>query len=78
MFMDFGDNALVFRLFAWVTMRQPSDRDRVLSDLRFRIDALFREEQLVIAFPQRDIHLDTHNGPLEIRMVGGNGKGGTP
>ena len=68
MFMDFGDNALIFRLYAWVRMRSPSDRDRVLSDLRFRIDAMFRAENIVIAFPQRDVHLDTSR-PLEVKMV---------
>jgi small-conductance mechanosensitive channel len=40
---------------------------QVESDIRFRIDELFRENHLVIAFPQRDVHLDTHK-PLEIRI----------
>ncbi|MFT5125370.1 MAG: potassium efflux system protein [Verrucomicrobiales bacterium] len=68
MFMDFADNALIFRLYIWVHMRSPSDRDRVLSDLRFQVDELFQQEGLVIAFPQRDVHLDTLK-PLEVRLV---------
>ena len=68
MFMDFGDSALILRLYVWVRMRSPADRDRVLSDLRFSTDTLFRENNLVIAFPQRDVHMNTAK-PLEIRMV---------
>jgi len=35
--------------------------------LRFRIDELFREHGIVIAFPQRDIHVD---GELLVRQLG--------
>ena len=38
------------------------------SNIRFRIDDLFREAGIVIAFPQRDIHLDTSR-PLELKVV---------
>jgi small-conductance mechanosensitive channel len=41
---------------------------KVESRLRFRIDDLFREHGLVIAFPQRDVHLDSAS-PIEVRMV---------
>jgi small-conductance mechanosensitive channel len=40
---------------------------QVESDIRFRIDELFRQDDIVIAFPQRDIHLDTLK-PLEVRL----------
>jgi len=40
---------------------------QVESDIRFRIDELFRENHLVIAFPKQDEHLDTHK-PLEIKI----------
>jgi hypothetical protein len=40
----------------------------VESELRFRIDKLFQEAVIVIAFSQQDIHLDTHK-PLELRMI---------
>jgi small-conductance mechanosensitive channel len=73
MFMDFGDNALIFRMYIWVHMRSPSDRDRVLSDLRFKVDYMFREAGLVIAYPQQDVHLDTLK-PLDIRLVRDDGK----
>ena len=68
MFMDFGDNALTFRLYIWVHMRSPSDRDRVLSDLRFTLDQLFNESGIVIAFPQRDVHLYAQEA-IPVRVV---------
>lgn len=44
------------------------DIRRVQSDIRFKIDKLFAENDIVIAFPQRDVHLDTLK-PLEIKMT---------
>ncbi len=57
-FEDFGDNSLVFDLFIWTLLRPGGDLRKLRSDLRFRIDDLFRENDIVIAFPQRDVHLD--------------------
>jgi len=68
LFKDFGDNALIFDLYFWISMNRLMDRLIIESDIRFRIDELFREAAIVIAFPQRDIHLDTQK-PLEFRMV---------
>ena len=39
------------------------------SDLREMIEAAFRLAKIDIAYPQRDIHVDTPV-PLEIRMLG--------
>ena len=68
LFEDFGDNALMFEALFWVVMRRPMDRRKTLSDLRYRVDELFREEGITIAFPQRDVHLDTLK-PLDIRLM---------
>ncbi len=57
-FDDFGDSALVFELNFWVHASTERGLRMIRSDLRFRIDALFREHDLVIAFPQRDVHVD--------------------
>ena len=67
LFEDFGDNALGFRVLFWTPVQRPLDLRRIQSELRFRIDALFREHQITIAFPQRDVHLDTTH-PLEVRV----------
>lgn len=69
LFMDFGDNALAFRAYFWIRVTRSLDRYRFQSALRFRIDRIFSEMNIVIAFPQRDIHLDT-SSPLEVRLVG--------
>jgi small-conductance mechanosensitive channel len=70
LFMNFGDNSLEFRVYFWITVRQILDRLRIQSDIRFRIDHLFRDAGITIAFPQRDVHLDLGR-PLEVRMVEG-------
>ncbi len=68
LFSDFGDNALIFEVYFWISIRQIIERRMIESNLRFRIDALFREADIVIAFPQRDVHLDTQQ-PLELRLI---------
>jgi small-conductance mechanosensitive channel len=68
LFADFGDNALIFEVYFWISIRQIIERRMIESHLRFRIDALFREAGIVIAFPQRDVHLDTQQ-PLELRLI---------
>ena len=75
LFTDFGDNALVFEALFWLRARTTLERRTVESDLRYRIDALFHEAGIVIAFPQRDVHLDTLR-PVEVRLVGVDGRPG--
>lgn len=67
LFEEFGDNSLVFSVLFWTQVQRPMDMRRLQSDLRFRIDELCRENDIVIAFPQRDVHLDTLK-PLEIKL----------
>lgn len=55
LFKDFGDNSLNFDLHFWTS--NTWDIEIVRSDLRFIIDKLFREADITIAFPQRDVHL---------------------
>jgi small-conductance mechanosensitive channel len=49
-------------------MKRPMDRRQALSTARFRIDELFRENGIVIAFPQRDVHLESLK-PIEVRLM---------
>ena len=67
-FADFGDNALIFEVHFWISIRRVIERRLIESSVRFRIDVLFRESGIVIAFPQRDVHLDTLR-PLEFRFT---------
>lgn len=67
-FDDFGDSALIFELNVWIYATADRSLRVIRSDLRYRIDALFRENDVVIAFPQRDVHLD---GQILVRQAAG-------
>jgi len=54
-FRGFGDSALTFELKVWT--RDPRNQFRLTSDLNFRIEANLRRYQIVVPFPQRDLHL---------------------
>lgn len=73
-FAEFGENSLNFDVYFWVRARSPMAMNKVQSHVRFAIDDLFREHELVIAFPQRDVHLDTVS-PLEVRVLGADDPG---
>ncbi len=61
LFWDFGDNALAFRLRYWI--RRPVQmRDKIASAIRFEIERTFREHNIEMAYPQRDIHIRTADG----------------
>lgn len=68
LFKDFGNSSLDFEIHFWLKVKTMIDRWKIESDIRYRIDNLFREAGIVIAFPQRDVHLDSHK-PLEIKVV---------
>ena len=65
-FDSFGDNALLLTLRCFIG--SVDDRVPAKSALHQAIDQQFREAKISMAFPQRDVHLDT-NKPLEIRVV---------
>jgi small-conductance mechanosensitive channel len=58
LFEDFGDNSLVFDVFFWINAVGERDLRAIRSDIRFRISELFETNNIVVAFPQRDVHLD--------------------
>jgi small-conductance mechanosensitive channel len=72
-FDDFGDNALMFEAYFWADVGGERDLRGIRSDIRFRITDAFAQNGIVVAFPQRDVHLDTRD-PLEIRLVESGGK----
>jgi small-conductance mechanosensitive channel len=57
LFMDFGSSSLDFELRFWV--KELWTTDTILSDLRYDIDRKFRQENIEIPFPQRDLHIRT-------------------
>jgi len=68
-FDEFGDSALQLTLRAYVG--SPQNRFQTASDINLGIDERFKEAGLVIAFPQRDLHLNTTE-PLEITLSKGS------
>lgn len=57
-FDDFGDNALAFEVYFWVNATVERNLRVIRSQVRYAIDELFNEAGVVIAFPQRDVHVD--------------------
>ncbi|MGJ8549078.1 mechanosensitive ion channel family protein [Winogradskyella wichelsiae] len=54
-FTNFGDSSLDFKLV--FTLGDSFTAQHPKSDIRFEIDRLFRENNIAIPFPQRDIHI---------------------
>jgi potassium efflux system protein len=65
-FKGFGDNSLNFELRVYID--GIDDYIPMLHELNVAIDDAFKEAGVTIAFPQRDVHLDS-GGPLEVRVV---------
>lgn len=72
---DFADNAVLFEALFWCQIGGKRELRQIRSAVRFRIEELFAENDIVIAFPQRDVHLDTPT-PIRVQMVGESGDGG--
>ena len=55
LFEEFADSSLNFSVYFYVAngMKSP----KIQSDIRFKIDAAFRQNNVTIPFPQRDVHL---------------------
>lgn len=54
-FKNFGDSSLDFHLTVWVN--ELWFFERIMSDLRFGVMKKFKENEIEIPFPQRDLHL---------------------
>lgn len=63
LFEDFGDSALLFSInfFTNDSFGDP----KVKSSMRYAIDAKFRQHNVTIPFPQRDVHFYQH-APIDI------------
>jgi small-conductance mechanosensitive channel len=64
-FADFGESALVFEIYFWVGI---ADSWGAETELRHRIAENFAAEKIVMAYPQRDVHLATST-PLQVVVV---------
>lgn len=62
----FGDSAINLELLCWI--KRPADRGRVVHDLNYQVIKRFREQQIEIPFPQRDVHVrDIPSNPSSVR-----------
>lgn len=60
LFTNFGESSLDFKLV--FTLSNSFEASLPKSDIRFEIDRLFRENNISIPFPQRDVHLFQNKG----------------
>jgi len=56
LFTDFGDSSLVFMVRFWIHV---NNLFQAPSQVRHAIDNIFRTNNIVIAFPQLDVHIDS-------------------
>jgi potassium-dependent mechanosensitive channel len=70
LFEDFGADSLLFALYVWIDLKRGGVAREIQSDLRYMIAEGFGKAGIVIAFPQRDIHLDSST-PLRVELIGG-------
>ena len=63
-FTEFGDSSLNFELLVWTS--DPSRQAPLKSDLYFRIEEIFREQQISVPFPQRDVNLKAGDIPIKL------------
>ncbi|MHC4741491.1 MAG: mechanosensitive ion channel domain-containing protein [Planctomycetota bacterium] len=71
LFLSFGESSLDFELRIWVT--DADHRLKVRSELHQEIDRRFREANIEIAFPQRDLHLRSVEESAILHRLGSNG-----
>jgi small-conductance mechanosensitive channel len=74
---DFGSDALVFRLLYWMHLGGERPGPVVDSDIRLDIETALRDAGITMAFPQRDVHLDTV-APLRVELSRARAELGSP
>ncbi|GAK60752.1 MscS Mechanosensitive ion channel [Candidatus Vecturithrix granuli] len=61
LFSDFGESALIFKLRVWTLLDYGLTTE---NEIRFEIDRVFREKNITIPFPQRDLHIHSGSGNI--------------
>ncbi|GAB4354314.1 MAG: hypothetical protein Kow006_19990 [Gammaproteobacteria bacterium] len=69
LFENFGESSLVFTVYFWVLLKPGADYRIVASDIRYRIDKLFRESGIELAVPRGDFRINTDQ-PLKVEFAG--------
>jgi small-conductance mechanosensitive channel len=68
LFEDFADNALTFTVYFWLELVLVRDNRAIVSEIRHRISEALARSGMVIAFPQRDVHIDAQS-PIAVKIV---------
>jgi small-conductance mechanosensitive channel len=68
LFEDFADNALTFTVYFWLELVSVRDNRAIVSEIRHRISEAFTRAGIVIAFPQRDVHIDAQS-PIAVKII---------
>jgi small-conductance mechanosensitive channel len=68
LFEEFGDSALRFTGYFWMDLVSNRDNRIAVSEIRHAITELLEKAGIVIAFPQRDVHLDSSK-PFAVTVV---------
>lgn len=71
LFTDFGDSALNFELHFW--SKNFWNIEATKSEIRFAIDKIFRENDIEIPYPQRDLHIKSTGLPVKTKVPVGFG-----
>lgn len=67
-FEDFGDNALIFETYFWCDIGGEKSLRAIRTEIRLAITKAFGQAGIVLAFPQRDVHLYAAK-PIEVQMM---------
>jgi small-conductance mechanosensitive channel len=65
---DFAADGLFFRVYFWTKIESEMEERTTESDIRCAIEARCAEAGITIAFPQRDVHVDSAQ-PIDVRLV---------
>lgn len=69
LFLAFGESSLNFELRVWI--RDVDNRLQMVSELHQKIDRSFRDANIEIAFPQRDLHLRSIDSSVVVQHSSG-------
>lgn len=65
LFEDFAESAMMFTVYYWLDLAHVADRLIVASEIRVSLNRRLTEAGIIIAYPQRDVHLHAIR-PLEV------------
>ena len=66
---DFGDSAIIFDVYFWAQVNSLLQMKKIQSAMRFQLSKILKENKIIIAFPQRDIHLKPNLAPFKVEVL---------